>query len=184
MNLNNSIKKVKITLEYQSHSINVEIEPYRPISYIREIAKKKFYPLNYEIKLIYSNKDLTPFDTISIGELFKNKSQIFIKIVQILIIPNKIDKLKENETLHSYGNHKQNFSINTKEDLGILNSENEYNNLNNLPNFVNSYPHYNKINQNINNTYILCPCRSDIVNYYCRNDNTFLCKNCRFTVIK
>jgi hypothetical protein len=60
MILNNSIKKLKIILEYQSNTINTEIEPYRPISYIREIAKKKFYPLNYEIKLISSNKDLTP----------------------------------------------------------------------------------------------------------------------------
>ena len=179
----NSIKKIKITLEYLTNSVNIEVEPYRPISYLREKAKKIYFPLNFEIKLIYSNKDLTPLDNITIGDFFKNKSTIFIKIVQILTMPSKIDNLKNYDNIQSYGEFKQNLNIQNTDDYNSNSINRDFNNLNNYPNFINSSPHYNNMNQNIQDKYILCQCRGDIVTYYCRNDNSFLCKNCRLNVI-
>jgi hypothetical protein len=126
--------------------------------------------------------------------------------VQIITISNKADKIKEkdNENILSYRNQRPNINDELS-NFNIINNNNEKGNeIGNVANFFNqnsyAYPNnihnnipnslFNKINhnhnhnQNINSTYILCQCRSDVVKYYCRNDNIFLCENCRFNVKK
>jgi hypothetical protein len=78
------IKKIKISLEYNNNPVLLDVEPYRQIKYLKEKAGKIFYPLNYEIRLIYNNKDLLNYENMQVGEYFKNKGVISIKVVQLI----------------------------------------------------------------------------------------------------
>ena len=74
--------KIKVTLEYSGRSITSEIVPYKTIKYLRELTKTLFYPIQGEINLIYQNKDITKYSQYPIGEYFKNKNQIFLKVLK------------------------------------------------------------------------------------------------------
>jgi len=78
-----SMHKIKVALEYTDNIVNEEVMPYKTIKFLKERVMKIFYPLNYDIKLFYMNKDLTNFENIPLGEYFKNKSNITIKVVQV-----------------------------------------------------------------------------------------------------
>jgi hypothetical protein len=80
----NGFKKIKINLEYGTTIVNLEVEPYRPIKYLKQRASQIFYPLNFEVRVSYCNKDLTPFEEVNVGEYFKGKSNIAVKVFQIV----------------------------------------------------------------------------------------------------
>lgn len=130
-------KKVKINLEFSGKNVSLELEPYRPIKFIKEKAAKIFYPCNFELKIIHINKDLTPFENVSIGDYFKNKNIISLKLVHIISLNSE----KTNPTLK-------------KEHIDVLNTSGS-------------------------DKLILCKCDNEIISYYCRICNVFLCRNCR-----
>ena len=74
--------KIKVTLEYSGRSITSEIVPYKTIKYLKELTKTLFYPIQGEVNLIYQNKDITKYGQYPLGEYFKNKNQIFIKVIK------------------------------------------------------------------------------------------------------
>ena len=87
MNLEESVKnysgkKIKVSMEYLRKTNNFDFEPYRTIEYLIEKSKKLFFIVKEEIKMIHNNKDLAPFKEISIGEYFKNKNKIHLKLIQ------------------------------------------------------------------------------------------------------
>jgi hypothetical protein len=82
--LQNDFKKIKITLYYESKGVNIDVEPYKPLKFLKQRAAQIFYPLNFEVKISYCNKDLTQYDDVKIGEYFKNKSNITVKVYQII----------------------------------------------------------------------------------------------------
>ena len=239
-NSSNSLKRLKTNLEYLGKSIEIEIEPYKTIAQLKEKTGKLFFIINLEFKLIHSNKDLTPFDTITIGEYFKNKSKIHIKVIQLSNInytkeiisgQSKIEKSLNNDIdIRSSYNTNLNISIEKikiNENNFKLNSE-EVNNINTHLNTLNNSKlnlelvdghvnvssklksktllknkdsskaaNVNKGESVILNTYMnnnnndsnhaknLCDCESNLVKtYYCRDDNSFICRNCRMEVIK
>ncbi len=73
-------KKLIVNLEYQGRKIIVEIPPYRQIKYLKEIAKNSFYILNSKISLLYQHRDITEHEESLIGEYFKKKTQVSIKV--------------------------------------------------------------------------------------------------------
>jgi len=77
-------KKIKISLEYNGNVVNIECEQYKPIRSLKDKAGKIFYPLNSDTRLVYNNKDLTPYETVALGDFFKNKTNIHIKVFQIV----------------------------------------------------------------------------------------------------
>jgi len=77
-------KKIKISLEHSGKVVNIECEQYKPIKYLKERAGKIFYPLNSDSKLVYNNKDLTQYESVALGDFFKNKTSIHIKVFQIV----------------------------------------------------------------------------------------------------
>ena len=83
------LKKIKLNLEYEGRIITSEIPPYKPISYIKDLAKNIFYIKNKEIELIYVNKDITQYENYIIGDFFKRKNPITIKVQIQLINTNK-----------------------------------------------------------------------------------------------
>ena len=74
-------QKIKINLEYQGRKISTDVPPYKTIKYIKDLAKNLFYPINFEIRLIYQHKDITPYEQSIIGDFFKRKNQVYIKII-------------------------------------------------------------------------------------------------------
>jgi hypothetical protein len=84
------IKKIKISLEYNNSPVLLDVEPYRQIKFLKEKAGKIFYPLNFDIRLIYNNRDLSSCENLQIGEYFKNKGVIYIKVMQLLPL-GKVD---------------------------------------------------------------------------------------------
>jgi len=206
----NSLKKIKINLDYLGKSIGIEIEPYKTIAQLKEKTRKIFFIINLEFKLIHSNKDLTPFDSITIGEYFKSKSKIHIKVIQLSNVnyskeinggQSKTEKNPYNNDIQSSYISKSNNSL---EKIKINNNDNYDNNDNlNIEDVVNNYNNkaadVNKgesiiLNTNSNNNdsnsvsnhlKYLCECKSNLVKtYYCRDDNSFICRNCRMEVIK
>ena len=88
--------KIKVTLEFSGRSVTSEIPPYKTIKYLKELTKTLFYPIQGEVNLIYQNKDITKYGQFSLGEYFKNKNQIFIKIVKQNKIIKEINRENDN----------------------------------------------------------------------------------------
>ncbi len=80
--LHTNIKKYRFILEFNLISNSIDIESHKQIKYIKEKAIKLFYRTKNDLKLTYCNKDLTPYETISIGEYFKGKNNINIKLIE------------------------------------------------------------------------------------------------------
>ncbi len=231
--LSKSVKKLKINIEFQGKTIGIELEPYKTVSQLKEKTRKVFFIVNLDFKLIHSNKDLSPFESITIGDYFKSKSKVHLKVIQTSnlnyskeIVPSaKNDKnANPNENKSSYINNLNNSldktNIADRENLfGFNNEDLKINNLNlntlnnsninldlvdNLNNNKNNdisvslklkpksnLKNKNKLdssiplisNSDINNKNI-CECNSKLIkSYYCRNDNSFICKMCRIDVI-
>jgi len=233
-----SLKKLKINLEYLGKTMGIEVEPYKTISQLKEKTRKLFFIVNLDFKLIHSNKDLTPFDSISLGEYFKNKSKIHLKLIQTsnLNYSKEINASGKNDKNSNYNENKSSYignlnnsldriNINDKENLLNLNNDDininnthlntlnnsnlnldQIENLNNNRNSDNNISsrlktrsitkNKNKADSSIlisnnyesnvaNNSKNICECNSKLVkSYYCRNDNSFICKMCRMDVNK
>jgi hypothetical protein len=82
--LQSGFKKLRIGLEYNNAVVNIEVEPYKPVKFLKQRAAQIFFPLNFEIRLSFCNKDLTPYDEINIGEYFKGKGNITIRVFQVI----------------------------------------------------------------------------------------------------
>lgn len=241
-NYSNSLKKLKIYLDYLGKSIEIEIEPYKTIAQLKEKTRKLFFIVNLEFKLIHSNKDLTPFDSITIGEYFKNKSKTHIKVIQLSNAnyskeinsgQNKTEKslngsnyIRSSYIADSNDDLTEKIKINENENFNLISEDPDLisnlnlNTLNNIEaiesnvnvslklksknllkskdNISNKAASLNKgdsvilnINANnnsssgnvIENAKNMCDCKSNLVkSYYCRDDNSFICRNCRIEV--
>ena len=76
-----NLQKIKINIEYEGKIKSSEVPPYKPINFIKEVARDLFKNnISPLIKLKYNNKDLTQFEGNIIGDFFKRKNIIKIKI--------------------------------------------------------------------------------------------------------
>ena len=74
-------KKLIVIMEYQGRKVIENIAQYKQIKYIKEVAKNAFCILNPKISLYYQHKDITENEEKLVGDYFKRKNQITIKIV-------------------------------------------------------------------------------------------------------
>ena len=74
-------KKLIVIMEYQGRKVIENIAQYKQIKYIKEVAKTAFCILNPKISLYYQHKDITENEEKLVGDYFKKKNQITIKIV-------------------------------------------------------------------------------------------------------
>jgi len=217
MNLDESIKnytskKIKVSMEYLRKTNNYDFEPYRTIDYLIEKAKKLFFIVKEEVKIIHNNKDLTPFKEISISEYFKNKNKIHLKMIQIS------NNKKENVDKNLIKSNASNLDLINPENINSIN--NDISNEINLNTINNTNSEIKNIDISINNSKIenltrkdylnkvedrnterrlksmkkkenefiekskfLCECKSNLVKtYFDREENTLICKNCRTDV--
>lgn len=150
--------KVKIQLEYNQQTVTIDTEAYRPISYLREKACSVFYPLNFENKyLSFKNKDLTSSESLMIGDYFKSKTHIVIKILTKNNKPQKESKPK----------------INLQNDYM---PEDEY--LKTVKVNVATETERENMEEHVKFS-MICDCKSTQIGYYCRKCSYYICKPCR-----
>jgi hypothetical protein len=172
---------LKITLKYQEECLSLEVEPYRTFSFIRDKAYTLFYPIHFKIKLTYLEKDLTPYENHQLGDFFKHKLSVLIKVC------DKIKPLANNpaRSLLRYDELPKIYSPLKNNKSEILNSLNimttqqsksvEHSELKNKISKIkmNSSPSQKT------SSYKCFTCHDQIIEYYCRVCNTFLCKSCK-----
>ena len=162
------MNKIKIQFEYDQKTSTIEVEVYKQVSILYEKVESLFFPLNIvqEGKLLtYNNKDIFQYSQNLIGEIFKNKSKIMIKVVdnikKIDIKPNLKEEKKFSELFSPEDDYLQAKRIKVDaKDSSKESSKKE------------------KINLEI----LKCSCKSaENINFYCRKCKDYLCKNCRYS---
>jgi hypothetical protein len=99
--------KTKVKLKHLTHEITVEVEPYKKLLYLKNLIKANFMSLDKNYKLLYKNRDIAPFDELSIFELFGNKSAVSLDIQgtkSSLSLPKVISPFHSQEILLPYNN--------------------------------------------------------------------------------
>ena len=109
-----TLKKIKVNLEYEGRIISSQVPPYKTLNYIKELAKNVFYLTNSEIQMIYSHKDITQFDNYIIGDFFKRKNPISIKINTLIINSKSTNDIRKKR---KYKLDKANFLCSCNRDL-------------------------------------------------------------------
>ena len=75
-----NLKKIRCTLEFNGKTFMISVPPYKRISFLKQQAQNFFYPITSEIKLVYQNKDITSHLNNLIGDIFRNKEAIYIRL--------------------------------------------------------------------------------------------------------
>ena len=109
-----TLKKIKVNLEYEGRIISSQVPPYKTLNYLKELAKNVFYLTNSEIQMIYSHKDITQFDNYIIGDFFKRKNPISIKINTLIINSKSTNDIRKKR---KYKLDKANFLCSCNRDL-------------------------------------------------------------------
>ncbi len=73
------MKKLQFQIDYENTKVSMEIEPHQKIKLIKKNFDKMFYPVHKEIRLYHKNKDISAYENMQIGDLFKNKIKIPLK---------------------------------------------------------------------------------------------------------
>lgn len=159
------MKKAKIQLEYNTQIVNIDLEHYKTLGHIKDKAKQVFYPLSFDNKcLLMSNKDLSAFDNHLIGDYFKGKNFIHLKI-------GEKQKPKESLTFNpnaSIEDKKKYEDLFDPEDDVLVSRKIK----------ISKNGTQEKSRQKLDEN-SLCECKNDVISYYCRKCKEYLCKSCR-----
>jgi hypothetical protein len=74
-------KRIKVHLDYKTNQFDVEVEPYQTMKSFKEIISKVFYGLLH-FKILYAGKEIQENDSAIIGDIFKNKINVSVKIIE------------------------------------------------------------------------------------------------------
>jgi len=109
------MKKVKIQIDYENTKTSMEIEPHQKIKYIKQNFGRMFYPVHKELKLYHKNKDISSYENMMIGNVFKNKSQIIIKATEDKIFQtphtNRQEKSMSDNSLANINSKKPHYNF-------------------------------------------------------------------------
>ena len=169
-----------VVLCYNESSLLFNISPYMPISYLRKLASKTFKIPDFSLNLIYEDKKITKqYNEKSLKDYFGNISTVIIKInenesqiniQQILTTTRSIQNkksLKNIETIEPF----------VKKEIKLT--------INNIPEKIIKKKNKSDFSIGQNNTISYfekdnCQeCLKNSVIFYCRDDNSFLCQNCK-----
>ena len=197
---NYSYSSIEFTLLKDNYKYIINIPNIKTISAIKEACYNLFYPIRGKFKIFFRNKDLMPFIEVPIHQYFKNLTKANINVVienEEQIIDEDINN-NNNETDLSNNNNNNHYetdihniknnNINNNNNLNVsLNlPKSNYNDISILnQSSINPINHLNKSMENPNknnNNFVdrlLCiDCKNNIINYFCRDCNIFLCSNC------
>ena len=197
---NYSYSSIEFTLLKDNYKYIINIPNIKTISAIKEACYNLFYPIRGKFKIFFRNKDLMPFIEVPIHQYFKNLTKANINVVienEEQIIDEDVNN-NNNETDLSNNNNNNHYetdihniknnNINNNNNLNVsLNlPKSNYNDISILnQSSINPINHLNKSMENSNknnNNFVdrlLCiDCKNNIINYFCRDCNIFLCSNC------
>lgn len=164
---NNS--KLKVQLELNDRTAIIDVEPYKKISFLYEKAEAVFYPLSFEAFnkiLTFNSKDISSLMNAPVGEIFRNKGRVTLKITDTPVKYTKeVQKnIKNNnyEFFNPEDEYLQSRKIRVKakegEDFEVKN---------------------NNMSKNVELS--MCYCKNkEPITFYCRKCKEFICKSCRF----
>ena len=90
-------KKLVVNLNFENKKIQVKIPPFKPVKYIKTIARLVYkIPNNLKINLLYNDSDLVYYNDEIIGYFFR-KNPVSIKVISKNSILNE-----ENKDLHCF----------------------------------------------------------------------------------
>ena len=148
--MSTNLKKIRCTLEFNGKTFMVSVPPYKRISFLKQQAHNFFYPITSEIKLVYQNKDITSHLNNLIGDIFRNKEAIYIRLFpldkDINITKTSLQKKKNANNQNTY-----NYSLTKSTEPNVSGLK----------------------------TFQLCTCKKGMIEYLCRSCKIFICSNCR-----
>ena len=169
-----------VVLCYNQSSLLFNISPYMPISYLRKLASKTFKIPDFALNLIYEDKKITKqYNEQSLKDYFGNITTIIIKINEN---ETQINIQQLLTTTRSIQNKKSLKNIETIEPL--VKKEIKLT-INNIPEKIIKKKNKSDFSIGQNNTISYfekdnCQeCLKNSVIFYCRDDNSFLCQNCK-----
>ena len=169
-----------VVLCYNESSLLFNISPYMPISYLRKLASKTFKIPDFSLNLIYEDKKITKqYNEKSLKDYFGNISTVIIKINEN---ESQINIQQLLTTTSSIQNKKSFKNIETIEPL--VKKEIKLT-INNIPEKIIKKKNKSDFSIGQNNTISYfekdnCQeCLKNSVIFYCRDDNSFLCQNCK-----
>ena len=169
-----------VVLCYNQSSLLFNISPYMPISYLRKLASKTFKIPDFALNLIYEDKKITKqYNEQSLKDYFGNISTVIIKINEN---ESQINIQQLLTTTRSIQNKKSFKNIETiepfvKKEIKLT--------INNIPQTIRKRRNKSDFSIGQNNTISYfekdnCQeCLKNSVIFYCRDDNSFLCQNCK-----
>ena len=117
---NVDFKCCEINIEYKEQLLTIKAEPYKTIDYIKEKAMSKIIDLPKDIKYLFLGKDITQNGSEKIGNFFKNREKVTIKIIPSTNSSN----INNNNSVNAINNKKYNLFKNNYKELnaeGIIN---------------------------------------------------------------
>ena len=160
-----NIPRIKIQYEYEHNVVLVDFESYKPISIIYEKAETLFFPLNLDKQnkmITYNSKDLNGNKLNPLGEIFRNKRRVTVKIVNKNLIVSS-NKSPNKKTITEYYRPEDDYLVTRK--INVQEKENSNS----------QEKHLSSVNK-------ICSCNNnELVSFYCRKCKEFICKLCRFS---
>lgn len=92
------LKKMKINVEFKGRNFSTEVQPYKTIRYVKEQARNFFYPTPDTITIYYQNKDLTSYESNLIGDYFKKRTTVALRLMPMNTSSNPEMKQKINSS--------------------------------------------------------------------------------------
>ena len=86
---------IKFVIEHQTRQVPVKLKPHQQIQAIKDLAARAFFLLREEIKLTFENRDISQYDVARVGEFFKGKKNIFIKVMLVAPKQRKLPYTKQ-----------------------------------------------------------------------------------------
>ena len=117
----------EINFEYKDQLITIKVEPYKTIDYIIEKARNKIIDLPNDVRYFYLGKDITQNSSEKIGNFFKNREKVTIKIIP----PSNLHQISNSNSNSpnvinnkKYNLFKNNYKYKEFNNEGIINKDN------------------------------------------------------------
>ena len=157
---NDKCSKLEVVLTLNNKTETIFIDNKENISTIRDMVYNIFYPIQGRFQLIYKLKDISPFEDIPLYKYFKNLMKISITVNPI----NTQSLLSRNEF--------NTFNTSLQDVTEIDKNEASFG-------AANQSQISGAQNPLVEKDRLICnECPNKLISNFCRNCNSFLCKNC------
>ena len=157
---NDKISKLEVVLTLNNKTETIFIDNKENISTIRDMVYNIFYPIQGRFQLIYKLKDISPFEDIPLYKYFKNLMKI-----SITVNPINTQSLLSRSEFNTFNTSLQDVTEIDKNEASF--------------GAANQSQISGAQNPLVEKDRLICnECHNKLISNFCRNCNSFLCKNC------